>query len=178
MKKKPRKASSKSLKAKAAAHEAVITDRLSGRVGEFPSKRELVEYLSVAMPAEIGEDWAEALARFEAEVVPKFVTPIVGDVVSLHPSIDASARECLGNMFLFFAALGFEAAAKLAHEKQLAATVTAVTKSKRKAAERHRQIVETFRSMTGGTKTERVRRTADELEVSASAVWDALRDAD
>jgi hypothetical protein len=73
---------------------------------------------------------------------------------------------------------GFEAAARLAYEKQLAATATAVTKSQGKAAERRRQIVETFRAMTGGTKTARVRRTADELEVSASAVWDALRDAD
>jgi hypothetical protein len=176
--KKPRKTSSRALKEKAAAKESVIRDALFKDAGQLPSANEVAEYVTLATAADLGEEGAEALARFEVDVVTRFVEPAVRDFEALHPPLDAGAREMLGSMFRFFAVLGYHAAAKEAYDKQLAATVTAVTKSKRKAAERHSQIMDTFNSMSDGTKTDRVRRTADALELSPNTVWNVLRDID
>jgi hypothetical protein len=92
--------------------------------------------------------------------------------------VEATGTAELVGMLRDIAREGFRSAVIKFRDKQLNATTTAVSKSKRKAAERRRQIVETFTAMTDGTKTDRVRRTAADLELSTSLVWAAVRDLD
>jgi hypothetical protein len=178
MKKKPRKMSSKALKEQAAIVEAEVFARLSRSAEEFPSPQELARAVELRKAADIGHEWAESLSRFAVDAVPTLVEQSIDTFDALHPIGDALARETMSYMLRHFAVLGYRAAAKEAYDKQLAATATAVTKSQRKAAERRQQIVETFTAMTDGTKTDRVRRTANDLELSKSLVWAAVRDLD
>ena len=164
-KSKPRKTSRKTLKSKI---EAGVT--------RADSADKIHQWRAAVDEFHFGAEAAGWLRDFNESIGP--LVELLVDGYQKEHGGDQTAKKTLSRMLRDIARDGFNFAAKRAYDKQLAATATAVTKSQRKAAERRRLIVETFKAMTDGTKTDRVRRTANDLELSTSLVWAAVRDLD
>jgi hypothetical protein len=166
------------LREKSDAEGTVIFGRIFKGGGSPPSQDEVLEYLERSNVAYLGEEGAEAMARFESDVLSRFIDIWVREYEAMHPLPDDRARDTLTNMFMLAATHGYHTAAQEAYDRQLVATAAAADKLRRKADETHRLIAQTFSSMNEGTKTERVRRTAAALGLSESRVWEAVREID